>query len=58
MGRGPAAEPAFPNTIEFICGRDDIALEQGGAMSDLIFLALGTGFFAAAIAYTFACERF
>jgi len=26
-------------------------------MSDLIFLALGTGFFAAAIAYTFACER-
>lgn len=30
---------------------------HGGVMQDMIFLVAGVGFFLAAIAYTFICER-
>jgi hypothetical protein len=37
--------------------RDARATPEISMLSDLIMLALGFGFFAAAIGYTYACER-
>jgi hypothetical protein len=31
--------------------------DQENAMLDVVMLALGLGFFAAAVGYTYACER-
>ena len=40
-----------------LCGRVIACAIRENSMLDLIMLALGLGFFAAAVGYTYACER-
>ena len=45
--------PPYPAT----CMVRQASRDQENCMLDIIMLALGLGFFAAAVGYTYACER-
>ena len=49
----PAQPRRLPRVSSFVCG---VRLEEN-SMMDLIVIGLGLGFFAAAVGYTYACER-
>jgi hypothetical protein len=55
--QGLVREQLYERFLSLTRRRDARATPEISMLSDLIMLALGFGFFAAAIGYTYACER-
>ena len=57
MGKAQAACAIRPDPSHSVFPRAETKRDKEHLMLDFFMLALGLGFFAAAIGYTYACER-
>jgi hypothetical protein len=57
MGKAQIACATRPDPSHSVIPRAETKRDKEHLMLDIVMLALGLGFFAAAIGYTYACER-